>query len=59
VASYNKDAAWEARPDRLERARTEAFEKVSAHISALLAKGGDNRGNVILLHAASEAQAAT
>ena len=41
VARYNKDTAW--------RARAEAFEKVSAHISALLAEAADDRGNVIAM----------
>jgi integrase len=43
VARYNKDTAW--------RARAEAFEKVSAHISALLVEAADDRGNVIAIHA--------
>jgi integrase len=42
VARYNKDAAWPA--------RVEAFEKVSAHISALLAVAADARGNVVPMH---------
>jgi integrase len=42
VARYNKDTAWQA--------RVEAFEKVSAHISALLAEAADDRGNVIAMH---------
>ena len=42
VARYNKDTAW--------RARVEAFEKVSAHISALLAEAADDRSNVIAMH---------
>jgi integrase len=42
VARYNKDAAWQA--------RVEAFEKVSAHISALLAEAADDRSNVIAMH---------
>jgi integrase len=41
VARYNRDAAWSA--------RVEAFEAVSAHISALLAETADDRGNVILM----------
>jgi integrase len=43
VARYNKDAAWQA--------RVEAFEKVSAHISALLAEAHDDCGNVVPIHA--------
>jgi integrase len=39
VARYNKDKAWQA--------RVAAFEKVSAHISALLAETADDRGNVV------------
>ena len=39
VARYNKDAAWQP--------RVEAFEKVSAHISALLADVADDRSNII------------
>ena len=35
VARYNKDTAW--------RARAEAFEKVSAHISGLLAEPAHDR----------------
>jgi hypothetical protein len=42
VARYNKDAAWQA--------RVEAFEKVSAHISALLAEAAADRSNVIAMH---------
>jgi integrase len=42
VARYNKDTAW--------RARVEAFEKISAHISALLAEAADDRSNVIAMH---------
>jgi integrase len=42
VARYNKDRAWQA--------RVEAFEKVSAHIGALLAEAADDRDNVIPLH---------
>jgi integrase len=42
VARYNKDAAWQG--------RVEAFEKVSAHISALLAEAADDRRNVIAMH---------
>jgi integrase len=38
ISRYNKDQAW--------RARVEAFEKVSAHISALLAAAADEGGNV-------------
>jgi integrase len=41
VARYNKDAAWSA--------RVAAFEKVSAHISALLAEAADACGNVIAM----------
>jgi len=41
VGRYNKDAAW--------KARTEAFEQVSTHISALLAKAADG-GNVVPMH---------
>ena len=39
VGRYNKDIAWQA--------RVAAFEKVSAHISALLAAAADDRGNVV------------
>jgi integrase len=42
VARYNKDAAWQA--------RVEAFEKVSAYISALLAEGADDRSNIVAMH---------
>jgi integrase len=43
VARYNKDAAWQA--------RVAAFEKVSAHVSALLAGvAGDDRSNVVAMH---------
>jgi hypothetical protein len=42
VARYNKDTAW--------RARAEAFEKVSTHISALLAEAAHDRGNVVAMH---------
>ncbi len=42
VARYNKDAAWQA--------RVEAFEKVSAHVSALLAEAASDRNNVIAIH---------
>jgi integrase len=42
VARYNKDAAWQA--------RVEAFEKVSAHITALLAQAADDCGNVVPMH---------
>jgi integrase len=42
VARYNKDAAWQS--------RVAAFQKVSAHISALLAAAADDRGNVIAMH---------
>jgi integrase len=41
VARYNKDTAW--------RERVAAFEKVSAHINALLVKAADDRDNVIAL----------
>jgi integrase len=41
VARYNKDVAWQA--------RVEAFEKVSAHVSALLVAADDN-SNVVALH---------
>jgi integrase len=41
VARYNKDQAWPA--------RVAAFEKVSAHISALLAAAADACGNVIAM----------
>ncbi len=47
VARYNKNMAW---PERVA-----AFEKVSAHISALLAKADDDRGNVVPLHGAGTA----
>jgi integrase len=42
VARYNKDQAWQA--------RVEAFEKVSAHISALLAEAANDRRNIIAMH---------
>jgi integrase len=42
VARYNKDAAWQS--------RVEAFEKVSAHISALLAEAADDRSKIIAMH---------
>jgi integrase len=42
VARYNKDTAW--------RARAEAFEKVSAHVSALLVEASDDRSNVVAMH---------
>jgi integrase len=42
VARYNKDAAW--------LQRVEAFQKVSAHISALLVEAADDRSNVVALH---------
>jgi integrase len=41
VARYNKDAAWQA--------RVEAFEKVSAHINALLVEAADT-SNVVAMH---------
>jgi integrase len=46
VARYNKDQAWQA--------RVEAFEKVSAHISTLLAEAADHCGNVIPMRAPAE-----
>jgi hypothetical protein len=49
VGRYNKDQAW---PDRVA-----AFEKVSAHISALLAKVADECGNVVPMHGAGAQQA--
>jgi len=49
VARYNKDTAWQARID--------AFEKVSAHISALLAKAADDCDNVVPMHGAGRTQA--
>jgi integrase len=49
VGRYNKDQAWPARAD--------AFEKVSAHIAALLAEAVDDRGNVVALHGAARALA--
>jgi integrase len=42
VARYNKDKAWQA--------RCEAFEKVSAHIGALLFEASDDRSNVVVMH---------
>jgi len=42
IARYNKDRAWQA--------RVEAFEKVSAHVGALLAEAPDDRDNVIAIH---------
>jgi integrase len=42
IARYNKDSAWQG--------RVEAFEKVSAHISALLAEAAEDRRNVIAMH---------
>ena len=47
VGRYNKDQAWPA--------RVEAFGKVSAHISTLLAKAADDLGNVIAMHGAARA----
>jgi integrase len=47
VARYNKDAAWQA--------RVAAFEKVSAHISALLAASADERGNVVSMRGVDKA----
>jgi integrase len=41
VARYNKDQAWQA--------RVEAFEKVSAQVSALLVDAADDRNNVIAM----------
>jgi hypothetical protein len=41
VARYNKDTAW--------RARAEAFEKVSAHVNALLVKASDDRSNIVAM----------
>jgi integrase len=49
IARYNKDQAWPA--------RVEAFERVSAHISALLAQAADERGNVVPMHGAGRMQA--
>jgi integrase len=49
VARYNKDTAW--------RARGEAFEKVSAHVSALLAEAADDCGNIVQMHGAGRAHA--
>jgi integrase len=46
VARYNKDTAW--------LARVAAFEKVSAHISALLVEAADDRSNVITMPGAKE-----
>ena len=41
VARYNKDTAW--------RARAEAFEKVSAHVGALLAEAAHDRSNIVAM----------
>jgi integrase len=41
IARYNKDAAW---PQRVE-----AFQKISAHIAALLVEAADERSNVVAL----------
>jgi integrase len=41
VARYNKDTAW--------RERVAAFEKVSAHVSALLVEAADDHSNVIAM----------
>jgi integrase len=41
VARYNKDTAW--------RARAEAFETVSAHISALLVETVGDRKNIVVM----------
>src|SRR5262249_14140200 len=49
IARYNKDQAWQA--------RVEAFEKVSAHISALLVEAADDRSNVVAMHGAGRARA--
>jgi hypothetical protein len=43
VARYNKDRAWQARCD--------AFENISAHITALLIEPSDKRSNVVVMHA--------
>jgi integrase len=42
VARYNKDAAWQA--------RVEAFDRVSAHIAALLVEAVGDRSNVVAMH---------
>jgi integrase len=47
IGRYNKDQAW--------RARVEAFEKVSAHICALLADAANEGGNVVPMHSAARA----
>jgi integrase len=49
LSRYNKDQAWPA--------RIEAFEKISAHISALLAEAADDCGNVVPIHGAGRMQA--
>jgi integrase len=49
IARYNKDQAWPA--------RVEAFEKVSAHISALLTEAADDCGNVVPIHNAGRVPA--
>jgi integrase len=41
VARYNKDTAWHA--------RAEAFEKVSAHVGALLAEAAHDRSNIVAM----------
>jgi integrase len=45
VSRYNKDQAWQARGD--------AFKKVSAHISAVLAGAADEGGNVVSMQSAA------
>jgi integrase len=49
IRLYNKDQAWPA--------RVAAFEKISAHISALLTEAADDRGNIIPLRGAGRVQA--
>jgi integrase len=47
VARYNKDTAW--------LARVAAFEKVSAHISALLVDAADDRSNIVVMRGGNRA----
>jgi integrase len=47
VARYNKDTAWQA--------RVTAFEKVSAHISALLVEAADDRSNIVVMRGGNQA----
>jgi integrase len=46
VARYNQDTAW--------RARVAAFEKVSAHISAVLVEAADSRSNIVVMRGGNQ-----